>query len=303
MTYDGAVERQVLDWMKADAPASGAERGAAAGAGGRGSYRRRRAALGYRAPLGRFLGLSLTTHALILAAGLGGGAAYVRRSGVEQPLANAQILLEVQSQPSVPVAAADAEPEREVEREEPVTDAELAPLAEASSDEAAILPSWELLASAEPLRAPGDSRELEELIGDPRTSWRLPSHEAPGLHVGHVHEPPVSDCCGEPQPAPAVPPKAELYVYPKVVKMAPADFPQKSLRLGEDGSVLLEMTVGTDGLVKDVRIAQSSGYSRIDDCAVAAAWHWIYEPATRNGKPEVALARHRYTFRLTGSGG
>ena len=84
--------------------------------------------------------------------------------------------------------------------------------------------------------------------------------------------------------------------------MAPADFPLKSQRLGESGSVLLEMTVGIDGLVKEVKIAQSSGYARVDDCAVAAAWDWIFQPALRNGVPEVALARHRYTFRFVGSG-
>ena len=53
----------------------------------------------------------------------------------------------------------------------------------------------------------------------------------------------------------------------------------------------------------EVALLESSGYVRIDDCAVDAAWAWVFKPATRNGVPEEALAHHRYTFRLTGGSG
>lgn len=306
MTYDGGVERRGLGGVELESRAAGLSRGSPVGVvSGAPSVRRRLAVQGYRAPFGRFLGLSLTAHALIVIAGLTGGAAYVRRGGVEQRPASFTFPIDAQQEATAEDVSASAEPEREVETERDLQagEGEVSPLSEIAQDEAPLSPGWELLASAAAVSEPGGSASLDQLIGDPRNTWRLPSAEAPGLHVGHVHEPPISECCGEPQPAPSAPPEAEIYVYPKVVKMAPADFPLKSQRLGEDGSVLLEMTVGVDGLVKDVRVAQSSGYSRIDNCAVAAAWKWIFEPATRDGVPEVALARHRYTFRITGSGG
>lgn len=296
MTYDGAVERQVLGARTGGSAVAGAGRGAR-------YSRARRAGEGYRSPMRRFLGLSLTTHALLLLAGLTGGAAYVRRSGADHPPASFSFPINSVSEPSAAVAEASAEPVREIEKAAASAEAEVVPVEAASEDESPAQASWEALASVAPSRGARETQSLDKLLGDPRGSWRLPGGEAPGLHLGAADESPVSDCCGEPQPLPQKPPADDIYIYPEVVSMAQAKFPLKSQRLGEDGTVLLEMTVGADGLVKDVRVAQSSGYRRIDDCAVAAAWDWIFKPATRNGVAEVSLARHRYTFRLTGSGG
>jgi protein TonB len=254
--------------------------------------------------LGRFLTLSFFFHALLLAAGITGGAAYSRRSGTEGPPPAILFLADASPEPTAPVATASAEPARPLEREPIVAEPEPRASEEPSVLETAPLSKWEPASLPSPPAAfelPSDV--LERVIGDPRQDWRLPSHEILGLDLGVADEPPVSDCCGEPQPAPAAPPEEEVYVYPSVLKMARAEFPVKSQRLGESGSVLLEMTVGPDGLVKGVRVAQSSGYSRLDDCAVNAAWEWVFSPATRNGVPETSTARHRYRFRLTGVGG
>lgn len=76
-------------------------------------------------------------------------------------------------------------------------------------------------------------------------------------------------------------------------------YPPISARLGEHGTVLMMVTVGTDGSVLDVKIEKSSGYSRLDDAA--KNWvkdHWRYHPATENGKPIVSRTQVRYTFNL-----
>lgn len=259
---------------------------------------------------GRFLALSTTLHAVLVVAGITGGAAYQRRAGGEAlqavitvAAADAPLLDEVaREEPSEPARPIESSPRPAEDPQSPaetLVEATLEATPEAmpgespAADEAA-------LASSERSKAIGE-RSLADVLGDPRASWKLASNGVPGLQVGLAAAPHVSDCCGEPQPAPARP--ADVYVYPEVVSMARAEFPRQSQRLGEQGTVLLEMRVGTDGLVKDVRVLESSGYVRIDDCAVDAAWAWVFKPATRNGVAEEALAHHRYTFRLTGGSG
>lgn len=76
-------------------------------------------------------------------------------------------------------------------------------------------------------------------------------------------------------------------------------YPPISARLGEHGTVLMMVTIGTDGSVLNVTIQKSSGYSRLDDAA--KNWvkdHWRYNPATQNGKPIVSRTLVRYTFDL-----
>ena len=64
------------------------------------------------------------------------------------------------------------------------------------------------------------------------------------------------------------------------------DYPMSARRLDEQGKVALTVLVGTDGHVRDVRIAQSSGSTRLDEAAVTEARaHWRLRPATRNGVP------------------
>lgn len=272
---------------------------------GRPELRRARAA----APgFSRFLTLSIAVHVAIVAAGITGGAAYVRRSGAEGTPALIVIASTPEPLTTSSLATSSAEPERQLENQDSSQEPEPSPLAPEGM-EAEARSSDSFASAAESFMGAVESKpqsaatSLDRVIGDPRSSWRLPSLSSRGLHLGLANEPRIADCCGEPQPGPIAASASDIYVYPEVLKMARAEFPVKSQRLGEQGSVLLEMTVGADGLVKDVRIAESSGHSRIDDCAVAAAWDWNFKPATRNGVPEASLARHRYTFRLLGSGG
>lgn len=46
------------------------------------------------------------------------------------------------------------------------------------------------------------------------------------------------------------------------------DYPDNARRAGEQGSVLLQVLVGTDGSVLDARLAQSSGYPDLDRAAL-----------------------------------
>jgi len=62
-------------------------------------------------------------------------------------------------------------------------------------------------------------------------------------------------------------------------------YPPLSRRLGEQGKVALRILIAADGHIADVEIAASSGVERLDQAA--RDWvraHWLYRPATREGK-------------------
>ncbi|MFP5383789.1 MAG: energy transducer TonB [Gammaproteobacteria bacterium] len=60
-------------------------------------------------------------------------------------------------------------------------------------------------------------------------------------------------------------------------------FPSLSRRLGEEGRVLLQVRVGSDGSVLGVLVSRSSGYPRLDNAATRAVAHWRFLPARVNG--------------------
>ena len=69
---------------------------------------------------------------------------------------------------------------------------------------------------------------------------------------------------------------------------APA-YPAVSRRLGEEGRVLLAVQVDADGAPRQVRIARSSGYPRLDAAAQVAVEKWRFVPA-RQGEHSVAAS-------------
>jgi len=76
-------------------------------------------------------------------------------------------------------------------------------------------------------------------------------------------------------------------------------YPPISRRLGEEGTVILRITIGADGRITQVEIAQSSGSARLDEAArewVAA--HWRYHPATQNGRPVATTVKAAVKFDL-----
>ena len=76
-------------------------------------------------------------------------------------------------------------------------------------------------------------------------------------------------------------------------------YPKQSLHNSEEGRVLVEVTIGTDGTVSQARVVGPSGYERLD---VAAAnfvkGYWRWQPPTRAGKPVVTGTRVSVLFQL-----
>jgi periplasmic protein TonB len=77
------------------------------------------------------------------------------------------------------------------------------------------------------------------------------------------------------------------------------EYPIVSRRLGEQGNVRLQLTIGEDGMVSMAKILQSSGFKRLDDAAVD--WvirHWRYRPAMRGAMPVESTTETLMQFRL-----
>lgn len=76
-------------------------------------------------------------------------------------------------------------------------------------------------------------------------------------------------------------------------------YPALAIRLQEEGSVLLKLSIDENGAVTAAQVERTSGHSELDDAAVA--WviaHWRYNPATRGGHPIASTADAKVTFHL-----
>lgn len=76
-------------------------------------------------------------------------------------------------------------------------------------------------------------------------------------------------------------------------------YPPTSRRLGEEGTVRLKVLVDERGRPREVEIAQSSGFSRLDEAATKAVRKWRFEAATDGSKPIRAWTQVAVTFKLT----
>ena len=62
------------------------------------------------------------------------------------------------------------------------------------------------------------------------------------------------------------------------------EYPKMSLRLGEQGTVVLTVMVKSDGSAGDVEVKSTSGFTRLDRAAADAVKTWRFNPATIDGK-------------------
>ena len=80
-------------------------------------------------------------------------------------------------------------------------------------------------------------------------------------------------------------------------------YPALAHRLDQQGTVILLLTVGADGLVTDAQIVTSSGVPELDQAA--QNWvmaHWRYKPATNAGAAVSGTTRAAVKFDLKDAG-
>lgn len=75
-------------------------------------------------------------------------------------------------------------------------------------------------------------------------------------------------------------------------------YPEAARLRGEQGTVALELAVGTDGRVITVSILNSSGSPMLDAAARRSVQEWRFRPAMRDGQPVPGTIRTQVHFRL-----
>ncbi len=106
-----------------------------------------------------------------------------------------------------------------------------------------------------------------------------------------------------PPPAPAAKPgiKKAPEIDPKFKRRFQPEYPPTSRRLGEEGSVVLQVLVGPDGAVKDGKVQKSSGFPRLDEAALKHALRaWRFTPGTEDGTPVATWHSVKVTFKIEG---
>jgi protein TonB len=80
----------------------------------------------------------------------------------------------------------------------------------------------------------------------------------------------------------------------------PAPYPADAKRLGLQGTAVVRVTVTVDGRPTALRLVESSGWSALDDAALAALGDWRFRPAMRGGQAVEATIDLPVVFSLEG---
>jgi len=80
--------------------------------------------------------------------------------------------------------------------------------------------------------------------------------------------------------------------------IARPDYPALSRRRGETGTAYVKFVVGLSGKLENIELRKSSGFSRLDDAALAAVHASTCKPYVENGQPVRAAYTQPYNFNL-----
>lgn len=90
-----------------------------------------------------------------------------------------------------------------------------------------------------------------------------------------------------PPPAPPAPPRVELPSSDADYLQNPKPpYPPVSKRLNEQGTVIMRVLIGVDGLPQKAEVRKSSGFDRLDQSAATTVMKWRYVPGKRAGVAE-----------------
>lgn len=195
--------------------------------------------------------------------------------------------------PPTPSPRAPPRPERVAPRERPTPRESLPATAPSPSaatpPDTAVKPFDEPAASATPSRSSADPTSAASAVAPGPSASSGPS--APSAPSGQ----------SSPMQAPAQ--AAAVRTGPRVDASwsgnKPPPYPMLARRMGEEGEVLLDVHVGRDGRVTEVRLRQSSGSDLLDGTAIDTVRQWRFQPATVDGQPVAEWYRNwKWVFRL-----
>lgn len=146
-----------------------------------------------------------------------------------------------------------------------------------------------------PVPMPGEQAPAE---ATPEQDDRAPGMV--GIDESRPAAPPSAPPAARPVPAtPAAPAAmAQPDSDPVIVGKASAPYPTAALRDGDEGTVMLRVTVAPDGSPSGIAIAHGSGSRDLDRAAMSAVRQWRVRPAMRNGQPVTATVQIPVSYRL-----
>ncbi|MBV8163378.1 MAG: energy transducer TonB [Candidatus Eremiobacteraeota bacterium] len=110
--------------------------------------------------------------------------------------------------------------------------------------------------------------------------------------------PPATDVPVEVSPQPSAPADDRyVIVSARFEHEVRPEYPHDAFEQGEEGTVIILLTVGPDG-PSDIRVWVSSGYASLDRAALMAAQESSYSAPEHNGEPVTETYRIIYTFSL-----
>ena len=143
----------------------------------------------------------------------------------------------------------------------------------------------------EPLPVPSAVRRDGTNGLDPAAAERPDSEpddtrEQPRLVETAPPPPPVAPAAPPPPEAPAASGPASQ-PRPIAGRTPPPRYPNRALRRGDRGTVLVRAAIGPDGVPTSVEVAEGSGSRLLDRAAVDAVERWRFHPAMVDGQPTV----------------
>ena len=135
--------------------------------------------------------------------------------------------------------------------------------------------------------APAQNRELD--IPVPEVPPITPPETAPEVSPNAIQ------VAALPEPAGRAPAEATSL---EVTRRVEPIYPPASRRMDEQGAVRLRVLVDERGRPREVQVAESSGFPRLDEAAVSAVRRWHFAPATRASQAVSAWTHVRVVFQL-----
>jgi len=84
---------------------------------------------------------------------------------------------------------------------------------------------------------------------------------------------------------------------PRIIYAPDPEFSEEARKAKYQGTVVLWVIVGTDGLTHDIRVQRSLGLG-LDEKAMEAIRRWRFEPARKDGRPVAVQVNVEINFRL-----
>jgi TonB family protein len=88
---------------------------------------------------------------------------------------------------------------------------------------------------------------------------------------------------------------------PHVMSHSEPEYTEEARRAGVNTTVILQISVGTDGVPADIQVKRGSGFG-LDEKAVETVQSWRFEPAMKEGRPVQVSVTIEVNFRLLASG-